>query len=220
MFNHINGNLYHYGANNPVRYVDPTGSFAIAIPFMVAGLEKLGEAVVVGICAYLTYKALENSAAEISKVISNARKKDCDGFKTEVFHVTGSKSFADDLIKFGSVMIDNSISRADNRFGKQFYVASDKTTVSMEASGSGFLVKFEMSKQSKILDLTNPCVAEKMGYMAGMSRESARNLVSTWNLSGYDAIKYPSEKNPLGSNYAVINPMILKPTGVEPYVFE
>ena len=25
VFNHINSNLYHYGANNPVRYIDPTG---------------------------------------------------------------------------------------------------------------------------------------------------------------------------------------------------
>ncbi|MBQ9281238.1 MAG: DUF4474 domain-containing protein [Treponema sp.] len=27
VFNHINGNLYHYGANNPVKYTDPDGEF-------------------------------------------------------------------------------------------------------------------------------------------------------------------------------------------------
>ena len=25
IFNHINGNLYHYAVNNPVKYVDPNG---------------------------------------------------------------------------------------------------------------------------------------------------------------------------------------------------
>lgn len=28
-FNHINFNLYHYGGNNPVRYVDPDGAYVI-----------------------------------------------------------------------------------------------------------------------------------------------------------------------------------------------
>ena len=29
IYNHINGDLYHYAGNNPVRYLDPTGAFDI-----------------------------------------------------------------------------------------------------------------------------------------------------------------------------------------------
>ncbi len=32
-------------------------------------------------------------------------------------------------------------------------------------------------------------MAEKMGYMVGMSRKASRDLMSTWNLFGYDAEK-------------------------------
>lgn len=49
----------------------------------------------------------------------------------------------------------------------------------------------------------------------GMSHEDTQKLMQTWDLTGVDAIRFPSEKNPGGINYAVINPQILKFEGVE-----
>ena len=39
----------------------------------------------------------------------------------------------------------------------------------------------------------------------------SRYLMRSWNLTYIDAIKYFSEKNPGGYNYAVLNTAILKP---------
>lgn len=39
--------------------------------------------------------------------------------------------------------------------------------------------------------------------------------MKNWDLTGIDAIKYPSERNPGGVNYGVVNPAILKFEGVE-----
>ena len=44
VFNHINANLYHYGANNPVKYTDPTGKWTLSIGIGngLAGKIKIG----------------------------------------------------------------------------------------------------------------------------------------------------------------------------------
>ena len=114
-----------------------------------------------------------------------------------------------------STAIDKSKTSPDSRFGQQFYVASDRITAKKEASYSGVLLKFGLSEKANILDLSNSQVASQLGYSAGMARDDVRDLIKDWNLTGIDAIRYPSEKNPGGYNYAIINLVILTPMGVE-----
>ena len=75
----------------------------------------------------------------------------------------------------------------------------------MEATNPGIMLKFSIAEDANILDLINPDVAKKMGYIMGLTHEESHKLMKGWDLSGVDAIKYPTEKNPAGVNYGVIN---------------
>ena len=37
--------MYHYGGNNPIKYTDPTGEFAIAVPLIPVAVEGLKAAI-------------------------------------------------------------------------------------------------------------------------------------------------------------------------------
>lgn len=117
--------------------------------------------------------------------------------------------------KNGASAVDPNIGPGTSRFGNKFYVAGDKVTSLKEATNPGVMLRFSMSNNAKLLDLTNPAIASSMGYEMGMSHEAVQQLMKNWDLTGYDAIKFPSEKNPGGVNYGVINPTILTFEGIE-----
>ena len=194
--------------------MDPTGEFAIAIPIVVIGAEELGKTFVVAVCTVIAYHAVKETSKTIPQAITNSKTNDKQS-ENFVYHSTTFQPFVEKLMSVGNSAIDKSKTNPDCRFGQQFYVASDKMTAYLEAGGVSTLVKFKMAENAKVLDLTNSEIANKYEYTKGLSREDARNLMGTWNLAGIDAIKFPSEKNPGGTNYAVLNPSILTPVGVE-----
>jgi hypothetical protein len=77
VYNTINAHLYHYAGNNPVKYTDPDGRFAITWPLIKAALEW----VIPAICAVFTTKILNDS--------KNSHKTDSQG------SIIGAKNILD-----------------------------------------------------------------------------------------------------------------------------
>ena len=205
--------MYHYAGNNPIKYTDPDGKIAFAAPLIFIGVEELGKALVAAACTVITYQTAKTTAKTIAKAIENSKNRNQNG--EYVYHSTNFQPFVDSLMKDGNSAINKSKTDPKSRFGQQFYVASDPNTARAEATVSGSVIKFKLSENARVLDLTDSSIANKLGYSQGMSRDEARDLMKSWNLAGVDAIRYPSEKNPGGYNYAVFNITILTPIGVE-----
>ena len=189
-----------------MRYVDPNGRIAIALaPFAIEGIKNAALICLAAICGV--------GVGEGVKALSQLKEN--EQTKNYVYHMTGTSSFIKALKIEGVSVINPNIGPGTSRFGNKFYVAGDKLTSLKEASNPGIMLRFSISESAKILDLTNPKIADSLGYQMGLSHEETQELMKNWDLTGIDAIKYPSERNPGGVNYGVINPLILKFEGVE-----
>ena len=223
VYNHINFHLYHYAGNNPVKFVDPDGN-ALAIDdaiiifvvgFLFCYISVQQNVTDVGVSSKYSYNPTTTSLiSEFANIKLKTKAKKNTEAPTYI-HKSNSAWFVSDLIQNGIGVIDkNILNKGDNRFGGQFYVASDKYTADKERPGYGTYVKLTFKPDARILDLTNPETAKKYGYKTGLTHDECRNLMTSWDLTNYDAIKYPSEQGG-HYNFAVMNFEILIPMGVE-----
>jgi hypothetical protein len=135
----------------------------------------------------------------------------------EAIHLTSSEGAARSVAN----AIDPAYFRNETRFGAGFYAAEGMETAIMEvrtgasAGGSGqYGVRFNVNESAmKVLDLTDPAMAERFGYSGGEGQFlDVRNAAVD---AGYNTIRFKSERAE-GNNVVVLKDFdrVLTPTEV------
>ena len=98
----------------------------------------------------------------------------------------------------------------ESRFGGGFYVGADSDTIVAELAEHGNVAKYAISYNmnlsgAKVLDLTNPQVASRFGYVQNLtSTKACQNIGKIAREQGYNVIKFQSYRGD-GINYVIYN---------------
>ncbi|MDD2991177.1 MAG: DUF637 domain-containing protein [Zoogloea sp.] len=142
------------------------------------------------------------------------------GVADNVWHSTEYPSAVKNILEYG---IDQNYLNPNSRFGKAFYVAEEPGTSIAEMNHYGVDpftgIRFSIDhSRVKLLDLTNPDVAMKWGYSGGEKTAQMKQLADQAKASGYNAIRFVSERTSDGVNIAVLSDFneVLKPQMIAP----
>lgn len=94
-----------------------------------------------------------------------------------------------------------------SRFGRALYVAQDAGTALVEAKGADTVVRYQLTiNPGKMLDLTNPEVAAKWGYVRSTTPEALaqHQRIAELAANEFEVIKYESLRIAGAINYAVL----------------
>jgi len=145
-----------------------------------------------------TYYVLAGTAP----VLVHNNNNDCE---VDVYHAVPDDSVADSVL----AGIDWERLNPNSRFGRALYVASRPETAVAEVrhhkGNPGTLMHFKLDLSlAKILDLTNPDMADSLGYRwSGKITEHTQRIGEVARQLGYNVIKYPSLRGG-GDNWAII----------------
>ncbi len=136
-----------------------------------------------------------------------------------VQHAVGSANQAQSVLDG----IDPQYFNKKSRFGGGFYVGADSDTIVSELAEHGNTAKYAISYDvnlngQKVLDLTNPDVAPKWGFVQNLtSTKACQKIGDLAKTQGYSTIKFQSYRGD-GVNYVLYNNFedILTPTIVTP----
>jgi hypothetical protein len=118
--------------------------------------------------------------------------------------------------------IDPAFLNPNSRFGAAFYVSNDAKTTLAELAHHGATgtqtIRFNMNLEAaKILDLTDPAIANSWRYSGGPITLATQNIGADALRNGFSVIKYPSLRGP-GVNYGILKDFdtILSPQMIVP----
>jgi hypothetical protein len=164
-------------------------------------------------------QATRAEVAEAIAGLARGRPPQAAPIPESVYHAVKNPQAAQGVVDG----IDPRYFNPESRFGKGFYVAEKPETALAEMGHynvrptHGVRFQLDMSK-ARVLDLTDPATAAKFGYVGGEKSALTRAIGTRALQEGYNAIRFPSVRDPSGNNIAVINDFntILKPQIVTP----
>jgi hypothetical protein len=173
-------------------------------------------------------KLVDKVAGTIGKAIAKIVGEDvavvgADAAKNgdiNVWHSTGNSNAVTNILEKG---IDPNYLNPSSRFGKAFYVAEQPATSIAEMNHygvdptTGIRFNIDMS-QAKVLDLTDPVIAQQWGYVGGEKTLQMQQIGNNAKSNGYNVIRFNSERSTEGTNFAILDNFnqVLKPQMVTP----
>ncbi|MCX7122035.1 MAG: RES family NAD+ phosphorylase, partial [Gammaproteobacteria bacterium] len=122
-----------------------------------------------------------------------------------VYHTVTSARSAEGVLNG----IDPLRFNVESRFGGAFYVSEVPDTTLVELAHHNSIgidtIRFNFNaSEAKILNLTDPKIANQWGYCGGSSYDIAQTIAKTAKKFGFNVIRYSSERG-VGENLAVFN---------------
>ena len=152
-------------------------------------------------------KVVKGVTGEVLDVaVKQAKKVDVDVPRgNTAYHATNGPNISQNILD----EINPDFLNPDSRFGKAFYIGDSAETVTKELAHHGadstHAIRYTINTDSaKILDLTDPKVANEWDYSGGSISDQTKSLGDRALDKGFNVIKFNSERSS-GVNHAVLD---------------
>jgi hypothetical protein len=180
VFNYVNMNVYHYSANNPIKYVDPNGEW--------------GENVHYGYTKNWAMRSICGFSEKAANILANANK-DVDSGETDP--VSGDQSWH---FNTNNKELGSTVGRAINNVLRSFGINKSTTDTSQDSRVEH--AEEQMAKAIKLFSSDKEAALKELGKglhaLQDIDAHSDKN-VGVFGIGGTKASRWSHFGGPLGS---------------------